>query len=308
MYRGHLDKQALRQEFQNRFGVVQLEIAHETQEEEHTHVAIDFGRVFESRDRNVFLFCGMNPHIGIAVLTKRHWENCLGYLAKEDPENAHLKQKSFAQQVWEQPNIHAAMITLGNKTNVNSIIKYYEHKPPVSQDREFSGFTWQKELVHFLTTTEPHPRHIHWYTDLKGGAGKTELCTYLHCKYPLRFWLVTEFRTMADIATLIDNALNHEWDGHCVLLDIPRQTAEFDVVYNAMESIKNGILTVSKYHSKLVRLPKRPHVVVLSNVFPNVRKLSLDKWKVYELCHSNGNALTRPDDVTARKVESTSLL
>jgi len=40
---------------------------------------------------------------------------------------------------------------------------------------------------------------------------------------------------MADIATLIDNALNHEWDGHCVLLDIPRQTAEFDVVYNAME-------------------------------------------------------------------------
>lgn len=234
---------------------------------------------------------------------------------KQD-ENVHPRQKSFAELVaelvWDQPDIRTALIPLGNKANGNgnSILKYYDSKPPVPQEREFSHYSWQNELLYMLTTTDAHPRHIYWFVDLKGGAGKTEFGTYVHCKVPRRFWLVTEFRTMADIATVIDNALKQGWDGHCVIVDIPRQCTDLDLdaVYNAIESIKNGIVTVSKYQSKLVTLPKRPHVVVFSNVFPNVKKLSLDKWKLFELVHSNGTAQTRPDNVTARPIEAATLI
>lgn len=318
IYHGHLDKTTLRTQFQNRFQFARLEIAHETKDgDEHTHVLIDFGRVFESRNRNVFQFQGRNPHIGIKIATAAHWKNCLEYLGKQDRENVHLRGnssrdssqgKSFAEQVWEQPTIQSALIVFGNKVNVNSIVKYYEYRPKVPQQRKLSHFTWQNELIARLVTQEPDDRTIQWYSDKKGGAGKTELCTYLHCMYPTQFWLLTEFRTMSDIATVLFNACKTGWDGHAVLLDVPRQMRDFDVVYTAIETIKNGILTVSKYQSQLLTLPKRPHVVVLSNSLPDVTMLSLDKWELYELVHSNGNERGKPQDVTARPVSVDSLL
>ena len=72
--------------------------------------------------------------------------------------------------------------------------------------------------------------------------------------------------------------------GECppiVIIDIPRCNGGF-VSYQAIESIKNGIMVSTKYESGMVRFNK-PHLLIFANEPPNMEKLSKDRWVVTEL-------------------------
>jgi len=65
----------------------QVKIAHETGEtgHQHTHCAVDVGKIFNSRDCRVFDFDGAHPNIQIPK-TALHWERIVKYLDKDDTE------------------------------------------------------------------------------------------------------------------------------------------------------------------------------------------------------------------------------
>ena len=66
-----------------------------------------------------------------------------------------------------------------------------------------------------------------------------------------------------------------------VLIDVPRNLKN-NVSYSAIECILNGMITNTKYETGL-KVFNPPHVVVFSNYYPVMDKLSMDRWKIMEL-------------------------
>jgi len=103
-YKHHLPKE----EFKKWMGTIkknfipkQIEMAHETGDKtikyNHTHVMVDFGKKFQSSSPKIFDYVHegetIHPYIK-AIKSNTQWEASLNYLAKEDPENAHLKKST----------------------------------------------------------------------------------------------------------------------------------------------------------------------------------------------------------------------
>ena len=66
-----------------------------------------------------------------------------------------------------------------------------------------------------------------------------------------------------------------------VCFDLPRNNGN-NISYDALESIKNGIIINMKYETGQ-KLCDSPHILVFANMPPDVDKLSLDRWVVKEL-------------------------
>lgn len=135
---------------------------------------------------------------------------------------------------------------------------------------------WQ-ETVYNNLLERADDRHIHWFTDKKGGAGKTAFAKHL-------------IETMdALYVSGKANDVKHavaEWRTagrqlKVVIFDFPR-TCEGFVSFDAIESIKNGILFSGKYNSTQVTFPS-PHLLIFANFEPELSKLSKDRWVLYNL-------------------------
>lgn len=88
-YPGWVDKVALTAFIKEKTGSdeAQIKIAHETGEtgHQHTHAAVDIGKVFNSRSARVFDFDGAHPNIQIPK-SNLHWERIVEYLDKDDED------------------------------------------------------------------------------------------------------------------------------------------------------------------------------------------------------------------------------
>lgn len=113
-YRTHLVKEEYISWFVTNFNIVPfIRLAHElgdsAHDYEHTHVVVDFGRTFQSRNRTIFDYSNIHPHIK-KILSAKHFLNSKEYLAKEDPENHDLKAKlSAPTQVSTRANLDEVM-------------------------------------------------------------------------------------------------------------------------------------------------------------------------------------------------------
>ena len=56
---------------------------------------------------------------------------------------------------------------------------------------------------------------------------------------------------------------------------------EYVNMYRILEDIKDGAATSSKYDSQVIKFRTPNIVMVFSNVRPNMKCLSADRWKVY---------------------------
>lgn len=149
--------------------------------------------------------------------------------------------------------------------------------------------SWQEELERELLETKPHPRTIIWYVDRIGGAGKTEFCAYFCQTYDGAYMVAGSIKDA--MYTLARNWMkrpgeeSEDFDRplgdvglRVVFYDIPRAQGD-KVSYSGIESIKNGIITNTKYRSQTF-IVNIPHVVVMSNYEPDRRMLSEDRWDI----------------------------
>lgn len=333
-YKTHINKKEL-EAFINKLSckysklkkdAARIEIAHENGDKinnyPHTHVAIDFGSLFDCKSKNCMLLFDweyedddgeeqvIHPHIEV-IKTNIHWNNALVYLSKEDPENAHLKNEGKSggeidiDSVIEAPNDLEAIKLAANKwSDVTGILATRRAKRGVRRigtkftkvDRNEHKW-WQK--VFEIHESPNEPRLIHWFYDKEGGAGKTQLCKYLRQEYKFDWVTLGITNRSCDAAEFLDAHADNGWNGHGVVMDIPRRASEFDSIYGVLEEIKNGYIASWKNHTKQLEC-ENPHVIVMSNRLPKVSKMSKNRWRIYEI---KNDEATLMDTRTASKMQ-----
>lgn len=317
-YKFHLDKNMLKSVLNEVcHGMKQIEMAHEVGNSKgvdynHSHVLIDFGSNFQTSNSRLFdvyvpindsnkdmvLKCWydigqvqihtqqlpINVHPNIRkIKTKKHWEACLKYLAKEDPENAHLKIETVnmvTDIIQSDTMMEAVMKHVKKPSDFLGVKMIYESckRTDRPEPNKPHWWTWQVHLDTELEN-EPDPRKIIWYVDPPGGAQKSEFVKWMRWKDPSKFYVVTQFSGSSNAATIMDSAIESGWKSHCLFIDFPRDFVD-NSVYAPLEMIKNGDITSTKYKGRTVEFEKKPHVVVFSNWWPDIRKFSYATGKI----------------------------
>ena len=59
--------------------------------------------------------------------------------------------------------------------------------------------------------------------------------------------------------------------------------------YDFVEELKDREVMSPKYHTRLVQLCTTPHIVVLTNHYPDITRLSADRYAIYKICDENPN-------------------
>lgn len=262
--------------------------AHETADEknpyEHTHVVIDVGKKFKRSGKNVarlFDFGRIHPHFE-PYDTQLHFKNARKYLSKEDPENADLKvmvDVSAAELCLSFPILSEYLMTCKDPGKAMGMIALWtalHARPKVSEDVEtFNG--WQKGL-RFETESKGNQRKITWVYDPIGGKGKTYYCKALVALNPKKYLSLGSCHSSRDAATIIQGAMNCGWTGDTILVNFSRQASDHKI-YEWLENIRDGFMTVTKYAGEVL-LFNNLHMQVFANWIPNINALSEDRWDI----------------------------
>lgn len=184
----------------------------------------------------------------------------------------------------------------GRITNVSAIKELFNSKELnlTSRKQEYANnieyYPWQLKVSNYLTNRIPSQRKIVWIFDESGSNGKsTFVSTFklLHKDNTISIDISSKRET--DIAHIIAKYAKSGLKPEIFLIDIPRSHGETDSMYKILEKIKDGELTCTKYDGTTIDFDW-PHVVVFSNFFPNVQKMTYDRWLIYSL---NEKKLTR---------------
>jgi len=126
---------------------------------------------------------------------------------------------------------------------------------------------WQFALLEALAAPADD-RHIMWFTDVQGAAGKSTFVRKYLSDHPAG--AIVLHGKLADMA--------HAYNGErVVFFDVSRTQAEhMDHLYSFAESLKNGVFFSGKYEGGMKTFPA-PHVVFFANQDPEMNKWSADR-------------------------------
>lgn len=292
-YKSHLDKKMVMEVFKD---AKRVEIAHENGKDDpdtpyaHTHIYVDWGKIFQSTRPEVFDMKVTDEkgeveiiHPNIAPIKGRNGvEKVLNYLSKEDPECSHLKKKeakaTLASVIWACKTKQEALALCEKPSDATGILALYANRPTQIEEDKFVPLPWQATLLKELEK-KPDDRTIRWIYDFKGGCGKTRLAKWMH--KTKRAYMVKALGGQYHTAPIIMGALEGGWDSRILLVDLTR-SCEDHAIYDALEAIKDGIITSTKYMGKTVDFDS-PHVVVFANFLPEYDKLSHDRWIIWNI-------------------------
>lgn len=136
-------------------------------------------------------------------------------------------------------------------------------------------FDWQNKVYAIWEEfkKKPEDRLIHWIYSENGCNGKTALARYLVKNDD--FGYLNNAKT-SDICFYASNNMK---DGY--VFDFCRSN-EDKINYQAIESLKNGIMFSGKYESNCI-LMDSPCIICFANFEPDTRKLSKDRWNIINL-------------------------
>lgn len=248
----------------------------------HTHVLIDFGKRFQTRDCRRFDWDSgqgiLHPNWR-QVKSATHWHNCTQYLAKEDPENKDLLVKSCASQVWEARTLQDALLkNCISPGDAPGVIALYGARPRAPPRIPRPDRPWH-EAAFQLLEGPPSFREIHWFYDPVGGAGKSWLADYLGANELA--YVVDQCGGGYHFATVVQNAIASGWNGRTFVFDFPK-TMHDHAFYGCLESVKNGRVTALKYQGGTIHFA-RPHVLVLCNFYPKLDALAAGRFRVHRI-------------------------
>lgn len=289
-YKYHIDKEALLSAINEIMPTFFARAAHETADDEapyeHTHVLIKFKTrpdIKNARRFDVAFEDGEVVHPHIKKITKNeHWDNAIAYIAKEDPDNADLLERtiSLAESVWKNTTIHEALTKHAKSfAQVPGIIAMYNARPFEYETEPMENFRpWQLDVLNILVYF--HERSVIWVADLTGGAGKSTFAKYLEDH--LGFLYMKQMGGQYHTATVIKGALQSGWTTGRIVVDLTRSAKDRDI-YDPIEALKDGRMTALKYQG--CTLKWRPdNIVVFANFLPFAGKWSPDRYDhVYSL-------------------------
>lgn len=136
---------------------------------------------------------------------------------------------------------------------------------------------WQQDAHDEILDSGANDRTIIWIRDQQGNSGKSFLAR----------WLVNEYQglmTQGSKRHVLSAAFNNP-ETRLYIFDVPRVVGN-NVSYETIENLRNGLFFSGFGDSTgMVNLGFSPIVVVLANKYPNLRRLSMDRWKVFDIHH-----------------------
>jgi len=260
--------------------ISEFSMVHETGESgyQHSHILVKFLNAVKSINPRIFDFNGIHPNIK-KVTTPTHWNNTVNYHAKQGTPKTSLKSIPLISQIWSHDTVSEALLNMCVSTrDVGGIIAAFQYKPiDYGSPPDVNWRPWQSELITELDA-KPDDRTLNWIWDHTGHSGKTFLAKYMGM-YKGSF--VSSTANIYHVATQIHEFLKHGHTILTVIFNFTRQTEEHKV-YQALESLKDGLVTSQKYKGTTLFFPS-PHVVIMANYLPDITQASLDRWKMRTL-------------------------
>jgi len=136
---------------------------------------------------------------------------------------------------------------------------------------------WQQHLLDVLAGPV-HPRHIVWYYNPEGDAGKSEI--WLWASIQSDILIMNCWGTDKDLT----GSFNERGRGkyiRSIMIDIPAENIP-KINYGFLEIMKNGVVITEKYHSTVQYNP-RPHIICLSNDKPDVTRMVTNRWDIFTI-------------------------
>ncbi len=176
--------------------------------------------------------------------------------------------------------------------NVEASIEYCQKETKIYTNIDMVDFneydniewkSWQKKIIETVSKPCENDRTINWIWDSKGKTGKSFLTKYL---MKVENALVVDGKK-TDIFHQIAKRQEIKKPGdipiavNLIIIDVPR-SAFNNISYNAIESIKNGLISSGKYEGGQYTF-KSPHVYIFANSRPDKSKFSKDRWRVTKL-------------------------
>lgn len=139
---------------------------------------------------------------------------------------------------------------------------------------------WQAQLVEEFTV-EPDDRTIKWIVDLEGNQGKTWFAKWCCINLDAERFKNGSTRD-----------ISYAFKGKRIcFINLTRTAEEKYINYSLMEDIKDEGIWCPKWHSHMKEFVA-PHLVILSNQYPDTDRCSKDRWEISKL---NNGILTRVD-------------
>jgi len=142
---------------------------------------------------------------------------------------------------------------------------------------------WQVEIER-QCLEEPDNRTINWVFDEETNIGKSVFTKYMVVKHKAVFF--TDGKK-ADIACqlALEEKAGRDLNDNMIIIFNFGMDSEID--YKAFESLKDGLLSSSKYKSSGLCF-NNPHVWIMSNQLPQIRITSsrLEVWKIWKIVNN----------------------
>jgi hypothetical protein len=269
-------------------------IVHESADENHpyphTHILLDAGkgkkfsttscRFFDwTTDTKELIHPNIKP-----VTTIEHWNNTVIYHYKENKPVTNIikptSTKEEIEKIWGCKTASEALLTTcSSLKSVGGVIAAFNCKPSdYGIEPKVDWRPWQKELMDELNQ-EPDDRKILWYYDPKGSSGKSFIAKHLGM-YQHAF--VSTKANTYHVATQLDEFIKSNGDTILIVVFNFTRQQEYHKIYQALEELKDGMVTTEKYKGKTLFF-KSPHVVCLANYIPEVKHFTIDRWDIRAL-------------------------
>ena len=142
-------------------------------------------------------------------------------------------------------------------------------------------YPWQSDIYNYLMHSEPSDREILCIVDKFGKTGKSMFAKYLSFKHDATV-LPLGLNSAQMKAAIVNNGPSRIY-----LVDIPRNSRKSADIYDCLEEVKRGFV-ISSYYGKLEKMyMERPFIIVFTNYYPDIIKMSFDMWSIYEVNDSH---------------------
>lgn len=139
-------------------------------------------------------------------------------------------------------------------------------------------YCWQSEIIDIIRG-DPCDRTIYWFRGSKGNEGKTTFCKYL-----VRFHdAIISGGKATDMKHQIAEYLRANGNTpELICMNIPKSFDSEYLSYHGIEEVKDMLFNSGKYEGKMVD-GNPPHLLIFSNIFPQLEKCNIDRWQIYDI-------------------------
>ena len=142
---------------------------------------------------------------------------------------------------------------------------------------------WQKDAFDLFWWI-PDDRTVHWIYDEEGNSGKSWFQNYVQAYFG--YHRVARIDLRIKHADILNVLRKRSLATTSIFLFNDSRSASGNGVdlYRILGDVKDGQAVATKYDSKNISFKTPNTVMVFSTAYPNVDKLSRDRWRIYKVC------------------------